>query len=256
MEKEKLESLLIDYIDDLLTSEQRAEVEQLVAQQEEVRQMLDQLRTVMRDLDTTPELNPSEKMKIGFLNNLKEIEKENESRQLFFSPALLRIAAAVALVMAGVAIGYFINRNYQHEQEMLALKKQMEEMKSLMMAGLNNEQSPSQRMMGVSVAYQMAKPDDDIVNALIKTMNEDANTNVRLAALEALGKFSNEPAVRKQLIESLHIQKDPMVQITLIQLMVSMKEKGVVKELEKIATDEKTMKAVKDEAYKGILKLS
>jgi HEAT repeat protein len=129
-------------------------------------------------------------------------------------------------------------------------------MKSLMMAGLNNEQSPSQRMLGVSVAYQMEKPDDDIVNALMKTMNEDDNTNVRLAALEALSKFSNEPTIRKQLIESLHTQKDPMVQITLIQLMVAIKEKGVVKELEKIATDEKTMKAVKDEAYKGILKLS
>jgi uncharacterized membrane-anchored protein YhcB (DUF1043 family) len=256
MEKEKLESLLIDYIDGLVTSEQRATVENILAQNEDARQMLNQLRTVMNDLESTQELNPSEQMKINFLKNLKAIEKESERKQVFFSPVIWRVAASIALVVAGVVMGYFIHRNNQRDQEMLALKKQMDDMKALMMAGLNNQQSPSQRMMGVSVAYQMSKPDDDIVNALLKTMNEDANTNVRLAALEALGKFSNEPGVRKELIEALHTQKDPMVQITLIQLMVSMKEKGVVKELEKIATDEKTMKAVKDEAYKGILKLS
>lgn len=256
MEKEKLEGLLIDYIDGLLTSEQRAAVENLLAQNEDARQMLNQLRTVMQDLDSTQEWNPSEQMKINFLKNLKAVENESERKQVFFSPVIWRVAASIALVMVGVVMGYFIHRNYQRDQEMLAMKKQMDEMKSLMMAGLNNEQSPSQRMMGVSVAYQMERPDDDIVNALLRTMNEDANTNVRLAALEALGKFSNEPTVRKQLIEALHTQKDPMVQITLIQLMVSMKEKGVVIELEKIATDEKTMKAVKDEAYKGILKLS
>ena len=256
MEKEKLESLLIDYIDGLVTSEQRATVENILAQNEDARQMLNQLRTVMNDLESTEELNPSEQMKINFLKNLKEIEKESERKQVFFSPVIWRVAASIALVVAGVVMGYFIHRNNQRDQDMLALQKQMDDMKALMMAGLNNQQSPSQRMMGVSVAYQMSKPDDDIVNALLRTMNEDANTNVRLAALEALGKFSNEPGVRKELIEALHTQKDPMVQITLIQLMVSMKEKGVVKELEKIATDEKTMKAVKDEAYKGILKLS
>jgi hypothetical protein len=34
----------------------------------------------------------------------------------------------------------------------------------------------------------MEKPDDEIVNVLVKTMNEDVNTNVRLAALDALGR--------------------------------------------------------------------
>jgi len=37
---------------------------------------------------------------------------------------------------------------------------------------------------------------------------------------------------------------------------VKMKEKSVVKQLEKMTQDASTMKAVKDEAYSGILKLS
>jgi HEAT repeat protein len=125
-----------------------------------------------------------------------------------------------------------------------------------MMAMLQNGQSASQRIQGVNVALSMNKADDEIVSALVKTMNEDPNSNVRLAALDALSKFSDDAAVRKALVTSLPKQKDPVVQISLIQLLVKMKEKGVVNDLRKIVDDEKTMQAVKDEAYSGILRLS
>jgi hypothetical protein len=71
-----------------------------------------------------------------------------------------------------------------------------------------------------------------------------------------LSKFHAEPQVRKVLLDALSTQKDPMVQIALIQLMVRMKEKSVVNDLKKIVDDSGTMKAVKDEAYSGILILS
>jgi hypothetical protein len=38
--------------------------------------------------------------------------------------------------------------------------------------------------------------------------------------------------------------------------MVNMKEKEVIKELEKITNDESSLPAVKDEAHAGILRLS
>jgi HEAT repeat protein len=126
-----------------------------------------------------------------------------------------------------------------------------------MMAKMNNDQSASQRIQGVNVALTMTStPDDAIVKALVKTMNEDKNSNVRLAALEALSKFIDDKHVRKTLIESLGKQKDPIVQIQLIQLLVKIKEKGVVDDLQKIVDDEGTIKAVKDEAYSGIMRLS
>ena len=72
----------------------------------------------------------------------------------------------------------------------------------------------------------------------------------------SLGKFNNEGKVRNALIQSLSSQKDPVVQIALIQLLVKIKETGVLKQLEELTKDASTMKAVKDEAYSGILKLS
>jgi hypothetical protein len=156
----------------------------------------------------------------------------------------------------GGSIGYWINKNQQQQHELAELKRQVEENKTMMLTMINNDQSASQRITGVAVAYQLETADDEIVNVLVKTMNEDPNTNVRMAALEALSKFHAEPTVREALVRSLSIQKDPVVQIALIQLMVTIKEKGIMKDLERMTKDKTIMKAVKDEAYSGILKLS
>jgi 5'-3' exonuclease len=160
----------------------------------------------------------------------------------------------------GAMIGYYYSK--QNDARLAEIEKKMEEQRqqmeftNKMLAMMTNDQSASQRIQGVNVAMTVEKVDDKIVKALVKTLNEDPNTNVRLAALEALGKFHQEKNVREQLIQSLSIQKDPVIQIELIQLMVQMKEKSVVDDLQRIVDDVETMKAVKDEAYSGIMKLS
>jgi hypothetical protein len=257
MEKEKLEGMLIDYIDGSLSPSDRSAVEAELAQNAEVYKLYEQLREVMSAIDKSQQLEPGTRLKSAFDQLLQEeIRSSKPVRTINWQPIIVRMAAAVALVIAGIAIGNWINTNKQHEQEMAELRKQVEETKRGMLAMMENQQSASQRMQAVNVAMKSEKADDDVVKALTKTMNEDPNTNVRLAALEALSKFKEEPAVRKILIQSLSQQKDPVVQIALIQLMVKMKEKGAVKELENIVEDEETMKAVKDEAYSGLLKLS
>ena len=167
-----------------------------------------------------------------------------------------RIAAALVLVAAGVVVGITVQRNMEREKELLALKQEVEATKQLMISMMGNPMSASQRLQGVNVALTINKADDDVVRVLVKTLNEDPNTNVRLAAMEALGKFYIEKNVRSALISSLGNQKDPVVQIALIQLLVKMKEKQALPQLEEIIEDNQNIKAVKDEAYTGILKLS
>lgn len=257
MDKETLESRIIDYIDGKGTEQERAVIESELAHNKTSYALYEQLREVMATMDKVKSLEPSGKLKMEFEKALlSEMAAQKKTKTIFFSPVFYRAAAAVLLVMAGVAIGNWINNNQQQEKELAELKQQVDENRRVMMAMLENQQSASQRMTGLSVAYQMDKPDDEIVRVLVKTMNEDPNSNVRLAAMEALGKFSNETTVRTALIQSLSTQKDPLVQIALIQLLVKMKETGVVKQLEQMTKDASTMKAVKDEAYSGILKLS
>ena len=258
MDKEKLESMLIDYIDCKLTEADKAIVERELAQSKEVNQLSEQLREVMNAMEKSERLEPGARLRDSFNKLLKdEIAKQKSSRTIsLFQPTVYRMAAGLVLVMAGIGIGYWVNKNQQREDELLALKKEIQTTKQMMLVMMDNQQSASQRIQGVNVALKNDKADDEVVRALSKMMNEDPNTNVRLAALDALSKFREEPLVRKELIQSLSMQKDPVVQIALIQLMVRMKEKGAAKDLERIIDDNETMKAVKDEAYSGLLKLS
>ncbi len=258
MDKQEWESRLIDYIDGRADETERAAIEQELVQNEAVRSLYNQLTEVMGAMNKARVLEPSGKLKANFQQALQnEIALQaRPTKTVFFSPVVYRIAAGFVLLMVGLVIGYKINQSNVEAERLARLEQEIEENRNMMLAMMDNQLSASQRIIGVSVAYEMEKPDDEIVSALVKTMNEDGNTNVRLAALDALGKFSNEEQVRNELIGSLKTQKDPVVQIALIQLLVKMKEKSVLNQLEKITRDAGTLKAVKDEAHAGILKLS
>lgn len=257
MDREKLEELLIDYIDGNLSSGDKTIVDQLLAESREVQQLHKELKEVMNLMANSKPFDVLHDHETTFASNLKvEQKRKDNDKVVIFHPTMLRVAAAIALVAIGVAGGFWINKNYQHEQELAALRKEMTDTKQLMMAMLNNGQSASQRMQGVTVAMTISTADDEVVKALASAMAHDPNTNVRLAALEALSQFIREPQVRSILITSLSSQDDPMVQIALIQLLVKMKEKNVVNDLEKMINDDKNIQAVKDEAHTGIIKLS
>ncbi len=258
MDTEKLEGLLIDYIDGKLNETERTEVERELAASDQSYKMYEELREIMQLMSKSPAIESAPRVRVEFERALLAEQKlaMNRTTQVFFNPVVLRMAAAVALLITGVALGYWINQNQQREEELATLGKEVEATKKLMMGMLVNQQSASQRMLGVTVAFKMDKPDDEIVNALIKAMNADANLNVRLAALEALSKLHEQEHVRKALIASLATQTDPVVQISLIRILVELKERESLKELLRITNDEELLPAVKDEAHVGILKLS
>jgi anti-sigma factor RsiW len=253
---ENIESKLIDYIDGKLDEKERVAVEREMAQNEEASKLYEQLLKIIQEMERVQDVKPSQSLQQNFEKMLAEEMQQAKGSQFFFQPLALRIAAGVVFVLLGIGIGFWLNSSYQQKREIARLRHEMDSTKQAMLGLLTNQQSASQRMVGATVAYQLVKADDEIVNALVKALNEDPNTNVRLAALEALGKFKHEVSVRKVLIESLAKQNDPVVQISLIQMMVDMKEKSIIGELEKLTQQKEILKAVKDEAYTGILKLS
>ena len=254
---EKLEGMISDYIDDKLNSVDRHQVEQELVRNPEAYKLYEELKEVMHLMDRSARLEPTQKLKSNFDELIQEeLKAEKKTKTIFFQPTFFKVAAAVALLLLAGAIGFYIKQQNdiiaKRDEELKVLQLQTQQMLSMM----GNDQSASQRIQGVNVSLNFAKADDAIVEALVQTMNEDPNSNVRLAALEALSRFINEKKVRQELVKSLEKQKDPVVQIQLIQLLVKIKEKGVVDDLQKIVDDEGTMHAVKDEAYSAIMKLS
>jgi len=257
MEKERLESLLIDYIDGKLTDDERAMIDRELMANEETYKLYEQLKEVITGMKSFPQTEPSPRIKAQFAELLKEESSTRGGRVIVVPRMLHRIAAAVLLVVLGGGIGFWVSKRQDRDRELLAMRKEMDATKQLLMTMLENQQSASQRFQGATVALnEVDRVDDEIADALIHAMNTDENTNVQIAALEALGKFYDQPHIRKALIASLKTQKDPLVQIALIRILVQMKEKSVIKDLERISSDEESLPAVKDEAHAGILKLS
>lgn len=257
MINETTQQQVLDYIEGKLSEAERKQIEQRLNEDAEVRTWYEQVKEMNSAINSSKEWKPSTALRESFHALLQqEIETEQKAKTIFFNPVFYRVAAAVVLLITIGGIGFWYSKQEAKDAEILALRKEMEATRALVFAMLENDQSASQRMMGVKAAYETTRKDDAIVNALIKVMNEDANMNVRLSAVEALGKFSNEQIVQTALIESLPRQTDPAVQIALIQVLVQMKERGAVESLQKIIEDETVLESVKDEAHAGIIKLS
>jgi hypothetical protein len=143
--------------------------------------------------------------------------------------------------------------------EDLALRKRMlmarYKEKQVVLAGLNDMESPASRITAVTNIYKLKNSGNDVTNVLVKTLNTDPNANVRLAALDGLARFYREDNVREKLVASLKKQQEPIVQIALIELLTRIRASGILTELEKLAGDETNMKGVRDCAYSNMLRL-
>jgi hypothetical protein len=133
-------------------------------------------------------------------------------------------------------------------------KKQALTNKLEIFTGLSNSESASQRVAAALSVGELKNSDREITDILVKTMNTDPNSNVRMAALEALCKFYKEAYVKQQLVKSLSKQKDPIVQIALIQVLAAIKQLNITNELHSITTDPDINPAVKNQAYSILLR--
>ncbi|MHC2992868.1 hypothetical protein OB13_15240 [Pontibacter sp. HJ8] len=184
----------------------------------------------------------------------KIAEQEPQAKTLFF-PVLQeyasywRVAAGILLVLGAFWAGRYYNQRAATapNAEIAALREEVEEMKKVLATGA----SASERIQLVSQEYE-AGQSDEVIGVLITTMNQDPNVNVRVAASEALYRFHHKKEVRHALVQSLTQQTDPLMQLTLIDMLVDMKEKEAIGELEEMAQRKDLLPIVKDKAAEGL----
>jgi HEAT repeats len=257
MISETTQQQIIDYIEGNLSDTDRNMVETMLSTNADTKIFYEQIKQLSIATKNSTEWKPSKALRESFDSMLeKEIEYESKRKYLLFNSVVYKVAASLTLLVIATSIAFWYMRQVQKDTEIAALRKEMETTRALVFSLLQNDQSASQRIMGVRAAYQTTRRDNALVLALIKTMNDDANMNVRLAAVEALGKFSGEEMVRTALIESLSKQLDPVVQIALIQVFVQMKEKEALLPLQKMSEDKSVLESVRNEAHAGIIKLN
>ncbi|MCF2491397.1 zf-HC2 domain-containing protein [Dyadobacter sp. CY347] len=216
---------------------------------------------------------PSGEMRVNFyamLDNFKAAEETSKpfSLQAFIEKLrdfvlpqwTVQVAFSLLLVGLGWAIGNKTSKNNlsanAYQQQIETLATQVENMKSTMMLALIENPSATERLRAVSYTSDITHADERVIDALFTTLNNDANVNVRLVALEALTQFATDAVVREGLVKSLAVQDSPMVQVALADVMVKLQEKGSVKELRKLLNKEGLNDLVKNKIEQTIKDLS
>lgn len=121
-------------------------------------------------------------------------------------------------------------------------------------ARLGDSSSSSIRLLAILEIDKTNRINESTLDNLAKTMNNDSNSNVRLAALNLISRYAYDKHASALLVQSLSTQDDPLVQLGLISLLGNVKNTKIDERLFAIVDDPNTFIAVKDEAYVFLLK--
>jgi hypothetical protein len=249
MEQERIEELLVKYNEGQADPSEIKLIEQLI---EEGRIELNQLRELNVLEEQVMKLEtpvPSTDLDDNFYQMLRTVKAKNKdfSWGSFFSwPELApKLAFASVALVLGFLGGYLLFPSPSSNKEVAELKGEVLEMKEMVMLSLLKRESATERLKAVSLTSEMSSVSNKVTNALLQTLNNDENINVRLEALEALKPFVRDSRIRAELVRSIAKQESPLVQVALAELMVELQEKSSVKELQKILKSERTPQEVK-----------
>lgn len=217
---------------------------------------------------TVPE--PSANMGVKFhamLDAYKEMQDEKKNvlsgfveklKRLFTFQPGMQFTYSIVLVVVGIGFGYLFTREstgYADKKQVAALSSEMHQMKEMMMLSLLENPSASERIKGVSYTNEVTAQNKDVIDALLTTLNNDPNVNVRLATLEALTHFSDNPAVREGLVQSIVQQESPLVQSALADTMKKLQDKRSIKSFRKLLQQKDLDQSVRSKIEKTITEI-
>ncbi len=176
-----------------------------------------------------------------------------QNKQKVINWRFIAIAASIAFVMMSMVSIY----NYGKNNAILAMVRSDRNMyRQDMVLSMIESQSPSKRLKAVNYIEEYNDPDDEIISALIKTLSRDDNSNVRLSTALGLYKFAYRKDVRKALAEALIFEKDPNVQLELINILVAIKDRSAIEPMKKMLGKKGVHDFVKDQIERGITEIN
>ncbi|SNC66604.1 Putative zinc-finger [Hymenobacter gelipurpurascens] len=272
---EGVQEELMDWLAGTLPAAQHQALEAHLTQCPGCHQELATVRALWTNMGELPVPAPSEQMRPRFYSMLAEFQVEEQRKQRWsvagimeqirewWQPAYgMRVAYSLALLLVGLVAGYVLKGSpetselaVQQPTTTAPVASQADVHQTQVLAMLNNP-SAVQRLRAVSYAEEVAPTNERVVAALLSTLNQDPNVNVRLASLEVLTGLTQDPMVRQGLVRSLTLQDSPLVQSALADVMVQLQERRSVRPLRKMLKQENLNEQVKDKIEQSIESLS
>ena len=253
MDCEKVKNVLIEFADNTLNESDQKSVQNHLNHCTTCSESLYEFQTLFNVIKQNKVQQPDPSLEMRF-NKMLETEKfiASKSETAIFDKRgrmfklILQVAAALLLIFSGYQIGVFQNQEL-HLKEMAVLEKEKIQIKQFATFSLLENQSASKRLQAVTYAKEIQYPNNDILIALINKMNDDKHVNIRLAAANALSKFSSKELVKKSFIAALEVEKNISMQIELIQILVDIQEKRAIPTMKKLLHDKELPNYMKDQ---------
>ncbi len=257
MEKEVFEKQLMAYLKGTLALDEKEAFEAFLDQNTEAKKQLEELGGVWESLEMLEVPEPSANMDLQFFEQLDaEITKNNSTTTISWTEVLQRtlvgifrpqLLYGILILGLGVLGGYFIKSGGSERSTAIETVNVSDtrELREKLVLTLLEQSSANQRLQGISEASKIVQVDEQVINALLKTLNNDPNVNVRLAAIESLSNYVNNPLVRQGIIQSIPNQESPIIQVTLANLMLALEEKGAIESFKKLLEKEELDTTVK-----------
>ncbi len=234
---------------------------------------LQAVQQLWHTMGNLPVPEPSEQLRPRFYSMLAEFQAAELQKKRWSLAGLVqqlqewwqpdyatRLAYSMVLLVVGLAAGYGLRGRGEaaDSQQPLAVTEAPANgnVQQAQMLTLLANPSAVQRLRAVSYAEELAPSNDRVVAALLSTLNQDPNVNVRLASLEVLSGLSQDPTVRQGLVRSLAQQESPLVQSAMADVMVQLQERRSVRPLRKLLQQENLNEQVKTKIEQSIQSLS
>lgn len=263
--------LLPDYLQDSLAPDQRKLVESHLQCCSQCREEV----VLWQRLALLPEEEPEPGLRARF-NAMTEAYQEGRTQSSlpakqgsrlrdFLSGGWMQmpmtgLAWAVLLLLIGFIAGRSVTTPNPSGPQLARLQEELTSTRQLVTLSLLQQRSASERLQAIAqaTAWSISEqhPDPKVLDALLHTLHSDNSVDVRLAAVDALGRFHHDPQVRQGLVDALQAQQSPLVQVALIDLMVELKDQSAIQQLRKFEKDPKVNPEVRERAQWGIRQLT
>ncbi len=239
METEKFEIWAMEYVSGNLDAPGQNKFEDFLKDHFEFQEQFEGIKETWQRLNMLNVPSPSEKMDqrfYGMLHNeigkAENTMKGSGNKFWSFLESVWRpqLAFGMLLLAIGFGLGYFLNSNETEVplRTTVVHTPETEEVRQRLVLTLLDQPSANQRLQGINEANKIPEVDKKVIQALLRTLDNDPNVNVRLAAIESLTNYLDNATVREGLVQSIVKQDSPIVQVTLADLMVALQEKKSV----------------------------
>lgn len=244
MTKEEALALWLDQWERELSPSEQNQLDQFLAQNPRLKQEWEEDQSTWKALELeAPE--PGTRLDQNFYDWLNKGEQKEHS---WYRP--WQWAAAVALILLGFGAGKITD--FQNQQSVASLSEEVSSLRQMMMLTLIELPKAQDRLKAVNISQTLSISNEQVLKALIATLQQDPNPNVRLAALDALAIRADQPMVREALVQSIAFQDNPLLQSAMADLMLRLMESSAKNPLEQIMNKPEVNPAIKEKIEKTI----